>query len=180
MSWQFPSGGQSVGGLKQQQRILTGQESDLRRLWGTLSRVSSSCWWPQLFLNLWSRRSGLRLPNLSHGPPFFLDNLPLPHSYQDFVMGFRAPQKSRIISPQTLNLNYICKDSFPPKVHIHRSQDMDRSFVGGPPFNSLQVSLSTINLCPCNPLSLNILTCEMGTESLTFLSHGFAETYTFP
>lgn len=89
-------------------------------------------------------------------------------------------RKSRIISPQTLNLNYICKDPFPPKVHIHRSQDMDRSFVGGPPFNSLQVSLSTINLCPCNPLSLNILTCEMGTESLTFLSHGFAETHTFP
>ena len=89
-----PIGWPKCWGLKTTEMYsLTGQKSDLWRLWGTLPLASSSCWWPRLFLNLWPRRSGLRLPNLSHGPLFFLDNLPLPYSYKDFVMGFRAPQK---------------------------------------------------------------------------------------
>lgn len=95
-------------------------------------------------------------------------------------MGLGPLRKSRIISPQTLNLNYIHKDLFPPKSGHSQVPGYGQIFWGGPPFNSLQVSFATINLCPFNSLSLNILTCEMGTESLTFLSHGFAEIHTFP
>ena len=99
---------------------LTGQKSDLPRLWDTLSPASSSCWWLWLFLNLWPHHSGLR----------FLCHVALPSSW---VISFYLTlvrtsswelgplRKSGIISPQTLNLNYICKDPFPPKVDIHRS-----------------------------------------------------------
>lgn len=95
-------------------------------------------------------------------------------------MGLGPLRKSRVISPQTLNLNHIYKDLFPPKSGHSQVPGYGQIFWGGA---TIQLTIGLFcyhQLCPFNSLSLNILTCEMGTESLTFLSHGFAEIHTFP
>ena len=99
---------------------LAGQKSDLRRLWGTLSPASSSCRWLWLFLNLWPCHSGLRLLCYMALPSSWVISLYLTLiRTSSWELG--PLRKSGIISPKTLNLNYICKDPFSHKVDIHRS-----------------------------------------------------------